>query len=485
MTTRPGLLPGGFAAGTSYRTIPRLLLLLLLLFVTFLAVPAHSQSTWILSELVIDQNTTKTTVGNFTNDHIGIESDPVPPGFRLDERTLTEVSRVVNENDGGVTVDRYRNRVWVTNGDRNNLKFVSFAIDTDADTSGREEITDIAGDYPFGSNITSITIMYGFNGRPKYMYCLSFNQYSYINMRGGQWTWAKAGELKTAPNGNYPIRDFAFGVIEMRHGTNWTRQPAMFAVEASGIVYAWDVKDPDAGLLFSSGCGLFDCRGIAVDPSQPIEILWDGQGDRRLSGRLLCFGQHPDGGYVLRDPDSRRDWPIRQTGQTILGIACSAQAVDLTRHLGSGEQQSTGIGVRVLQTGQSAAQPLVRLRSGEDPIIKVAATNAGAYRGYRAFFLAQQNRLNLVQPKSGEGPGIIDRTEAAFKLRGTYDAATESFVVNFRPEDLPPSPLIWNETSYYYGQWVFVPPWNEHGLGISPGGIGFSDMYRIAVSNAQ
>ncbi len=471
----------GTRRGWSLHTTP-LLLLMWTLASAVATTTASAQSVWVLGNTPAASDRWITSVTNLTLDNPEVPSDPIPPGVRLEERVITEINRYDYPEDGGITIDRFRGHMWLTNGDRDDLKFWSRPIDP-ADVGGHRVVEQIAGTYPFGaSNINGIAVMHGFNGRPKRMYCVSWDRYSYIEMRGGTWTWA-SGPAVTIPNGGYPVEDIEFGILEVPNGSQWDRHAALFACESSGLVYAWDVDDPASGMLVSSGAGLYEVSGITLDTSKPVRVVMDAQGNRRVRGRVLAIGELGGQTYV-RDIDNHRVWAMDYTGDRTLGMTYSAQLTSVTDFLPGVER--TGVTTVLQRTDSTPAQPIVRMGDGELQPIRLMARGAEAMFGMRAIFVAQANEFAVLRFKNGEQSGIIDTSTAAVLTRARYDAMTQSFVADFDPSVLPVSPLPAGQQSYFYGQWVFIP----HTRDELPGeGVGtdyrVSDLVRIAFSNVQ
>ena len=471
-------------ARTPYRAIP-----LVLLMFSFLVHPApvSAQTTWIFSQTDADGGAATSKVGDYTVINGDIEADPIEPGVKLDEIVAKEVGLVENPNDGGIAIDRFRNRIWATNGDMDNLRFVSMPFGPTADPTDIQivEMADIAGSNPFApsaANLDSITIMNGHNGRPKYLWVTSFNKYSYIDLRGDQWSWAS--ESWFIPNGGFPVNDIAFGVCTLEvEPDSWVKYPAIYGLEETALITAWDPFHPDRPPLFTTGCGLRRPSGIAVDTSNPVSVLWDGRGRRHLSGRLLCFGEL-NGVSLIRDVDERHLYEVEVSrDDAFLGMVYSAETVNLMPFLG---KESTGASVRVAQSNQTPGQPIVPLRDGERQMFRIETIGAENFAGMRAFFLAQMNTVGFLTSKNGDGPLIIDADAATLRRRGQLDPKSRSYVVAFDPEELPSGPLAVDSENFFYGQWVFLPPKVEHGIGKMPlDDFYVSDLVRIAISNGQ
>lgn len=481
-------LRAGDSPGSCSRELP-LVVLLLLISGTLLADSAVAQTTWLMTQTPIGPSTARTHLHDRTINHRWVPSDPIPAGMAVrDAIVVPEVAKIEYFNNGGVTVDRYRGRVWTTSGDKDNLVFVSIPIDSD-DPNDREIVSDIGGTYPFASNIDGITIMYGFNGRPKYMWCVSFTEYSYIKMRGDNWEWAPIEELKSIPGDDerdpplppYPVSDVTFSIVETREDgqSEWVAEPSLIVVERYGLVSGFNPFKPEAGKQFTTGTGLFNNVGIAVDTSQPETVIWDHHNDRRITGRLLACGEL-DGQRYVKDIENRRGWPVSGLGAEVLGLAYSAEITPLTvLPLDS----TSDITAEVMRGEQSPQQPLMRLASGERQPIRIEAKSATDLSRYDAYFVTTLNFVPFDPMTIAQNPEVGIKG-ADFVVKGQRDPGTGKIFVNFDPSNLPVSPIPFDQMYYYYGQWLFVAPGGGAGGGPAlPTQV--SDPVRIAFSNAQ
>ncbi len=462
---------------------PPLVVLLLLTSVSLFAGSTFAQTTWLMSQTPISPTTARTHLRDLSINHRWVPSDPIPPGIAVrDDLVLPEVKKIEHLDNGGITVDRFRGRVWTTSGDKDNLVFVSMPVDS-SDPQDKEIVSDIAGTYPFSSNIDGITIMYGFNGRPKYMWCVAFTEYSYIKMRGDTWTWAPLSEKKSIPGEPaYPVTDIAFTIVETREDGNseWVPQPSLVAIERWGYVFGFNPFAPEGGKQFTTGTGLYGNTGIAIDTSQPDTVTWDAHNDRRMTGRILVYGELYGQRYV-KDIDNHIKWPVGGLGSEVLGLAYSAEMTRFTSVL----LETSEVTCKITQRGQLPKQPIMRLAAGERQPIRLDAQSEGDLSGYRAFFVANLNYVPTDPMNIALDP-TLGIKGADYVVRGRRDPETGQFYAILDPGKVPVSPIPFDEMYYLYGQWVFVGPQGNTSNGegeAMPTKV--SDPVRIAFSNAQ
>ncbi len=528
----------------------------------FLAAPLIGQTTWIYQECRSGIGASEVRLANYSVDSL-IPGDPVFGGKSLGSIRASAIQPNPDPTGAGaVAIDKIQNLLFSTGGIpiSGTLEIEVTPIPGSSCPTGSGpvnlSITNPPGGYPFQFQgepipVTGMSVEYWTapNGidEPYRMWASAGTQvglalYSSFwltsNPPGGesQYRWDTSIGVRPIPNGNFPVQDIAFGVVEFfdrdQGRYDGVERPCLFGCGGLGFIDVWDVSTNLP--LYSSFSGHTLSTGIAIDTSMPVD-LGVGAGQlpgprRRISGRVLVVGTRAgfEAPYIIDLNDrvfSSTTWVPRIeslcTLDSIKGMAYSAETVSLGSPTGMTCTGSNGYGQRRASSVKAGIHGLPNtIGAPSQPIVGVkcingwcqtpggcTCTNQPNPTGFRVescgfisgntnflpFLVLMKNRVSPVQI-NGQDLLVNPYDPASFVLRGATSPGTlkiieRSSFTRARTQ-VPMGPLphaVYPQSGkhhYYYGQWIFVcATQSPRPTDLTRADFFTSEPFRIAVSN--